>query len=155
MDELVNKSPFEHSLQQCCFLGHLQGRSKPAILDELVDALAASGLVADRDGVLGAVRRREEQMSTGMQAGIALPHGKHASVRGLVTMIALHPGGVDFDSIDGAPSRIFVMTLSPPETIGPHLQFLAAIGRLLGRPAVREAVLAATDKAALLRALHG
>jgi len=85
--------------------------------------------------------------------GIALPHGKHASVPGLVSAIGVCPDGVAFDSLDGLPSRIFVMTVSPPQTVGPHLRFLAAVGKLLGRAEIRAAVLAATDKAALLQAL--
>jgi len=144
---------FEASLRQSAFCRHLNGRTKDAVLAELVDVMVAGGLVTDRDGVLDAVRCREAQMSTGMQFGVALPHGKHSSVPALVTLIGLHQDGVDFDSLDGAPIRIFVMTLSPPETVGPHLRFLAAIGRLLGRPAVREMVLNAVDKAALIRAL--
>ncbi len=150
-----NIQSFDVSLRQSCFRRVLCACTKPTLLAEMVDALVDDRLVpaAERDGVLAAVCAREAQMSTGMQFGIALPHGKHAAVSGLVTMIGLHPDGVDFDALDGMASRIFVMTLSPPETIGPHLQFLAAIGRLLGRPAIRQAVMDAEDKDALLRVL--
>lgn len=144
---------FDESLRRTGFCRCLRGRTKDAVLVELVDAMVACGLVTDRDGVLGAVRCREAQMSTGMQAGVAIPHGKHPSVPSLVTFIGLHPDGVDFDSLDGVPSRIFVVTLSSPETVGPHLRFLAVIGRLLGRPAVREALMKATSKDALILAL--
>ncbi len=153
MTGMENEQSFEESLRQCCFCHCLTGVTKDAVLVEMVDALAAAGRITDRGGVLDALRSREDQMSTGMQYGIALPHGKHASVQGLVTLIGLHPDGVDFESLDGIPSRIFVMTLSSTETIGQHLRFLAAIGRLLGRPAVREAVLKAGDKEAMIRAL--
>lgn len=144
---------FNESLLQSVFCKSLQGCTKDEVLSELVDALVTAGCVTDRDGVLDAVRHREAQMSTGMQYGIALPHGKHASVPELITLIALHPEGVAFDSVDGSLCRIFVMTISSSETFGPHLRFLAAIGRLLGRPAVRDAVLKATDKVTLIRAL--
>jgi len=145
--------PFAKSLQRSCFCPGLKGRDKFAVIAELVDELARNGLLGDRDGVLASVLEREKLMSTGMQAGIALPHGKHASVPGLVTVIGVSTEGVEFESLDGQHCRIFVMTISPPETVGPHLRFLAVIGKLLGRTGVRDAVLAATDKESLMRAL--
>lgn len=156
-DDAVNATEpvlsFESSLQQSCFCPCLKGRDKIGVITELVDELACNGLLGDREGVLSAVLVREADMSTGMQTGIALPHGKHVSVPGLVSVLGVCPDGVEFESLDGQPSRIFVMTISPPQTVGPHLRFLAAVGKLLGRAEVREAVLAATDKASLLRAL--
>ncbi len=156
-DDAVNVTEpelsFESSLQKSCFCPCLKGRDKVAVITELVDELARNGLLGDRDGVLASVLEREALMSTGMQSGIALPHGKHASVPGLVSVIGVSPSGVEFESLDGQPSRIFVMTISPPQTVGPHLRFLAAVGKLLGRAEVRDAVLAATDKASLMRAL--
>ena len=157
-DDAVNviepEPSFECSLRKSCFCPCLKGHDKAGVITELVDELARNGLVGDRDGVLAAVLAREADMSTGMQTGIALPHGKHPSVAGLVSVLGLSPDGVDFDSLDGEPSRIFVMTVSPLHTVGPHLRFLAAVGKLLGRAGVREAVLAATEKASLLRALR-
>lgn len=144
---------FVGSLQQSCFCPCLKGRDKVAVITELVDELARNGLLADRDGVLASVLEREALMSTGMQSGIALPHGKHASVPGLLSVIGVSPEGVEFESLDGQPSRIFVMTISSPNTIGPHLRFLASVGKLLGRAEIRDALLAATDKAALMRVL--
>ncbi len=144
---------FESSLQKSCFCPRLKGRDKISVITELVDELARNGLLGDRDAVLASVLTREADMSTGMQVGIALPHGKHASVPGLVSVIGTSPDGLDFESLDGQPSRIFVMTVSPPQTVGPHLRFLAAVGKLLGRAEVRDEVLAATDKASLMRAL--
>ncbi|HAS83580.1 MAG TPA: PTS sucrose transporter subunit IIABC [Verrucomicrobia bacterium] len=141
------------SLARCSFCPQLQGRTKLEVIGELIDALVGDGLLSDRDEAIAAVLSREEQMSTGMQFGIALPHGKPACVPALVSAIGVAREGIDFEALDGEPSRIFVMTLSPPTTVGPHLRFLAAIGKLLGRPAVRHAVIEAADKHALLAAL--
>ncbi len=143
----------EDILEQGCFCPRLQGRTKPEVIAELVEALVGAGLVSDRDEAMASILQREELMSTGMQYGIALPHGKPACVPVLVSAIGVAPQGIDYESLDGEPSRIFVMTLSPPTMVGPHLRFLAAIGKLLGRPAVRQAVIEATDKPALLAAL--
>lgn len=153
MSKVISEPTFEESLQRCSFCPHLKGRSKVAVIEEMVDALAlACGI--DRNGVLASILEREALMSTGMQFGVALPHGKHASVPILVTAVGLSPEGIDFDSLDGAPSHIFVMTVSSPERVGPHIRFLAAIGKLMDRPAVRERVLSAADRSMLAKALR-
>ncbi len=61
--------------------------------------------------------------------------------------------GVDFGSLDGKPSRIFVMTLSPDNRTGPHIQFLAEISRHLNDPHVRDVILNARDKQEVLDCL--
>jgi PTS system nitrogen regulatory IIA component len=125
---------------------HLKSDTKDGIIEEMIDLLMAAGKIRDlkdRKEALRVVLERERKMSTGMQCGIAIPHGKTDRVDNLVAAIALKPEGVDFGSLDGQPSRIFVMTLSPDTRTGPHIQFLAEISRQLNDPAVREKILQA------------
>lgn len=125
---------------------HLHGADKGEIIEELVDLLVQAGKVRDRKMALKAIVEREKKMSTGMQNGIAIPHGKSDTVDGLVAAIGVKKEGVDFEALDGKPSHIFVMTLSPINRTGPHIQFLAEISRLLNSPESRERVLnAATE----------
>ncbi|MGD9613040.1 MAG: PTS sugar transporter subunit IIA [Kiritimatiellia bacterium] len=133
----------------------LQGDSKEAILAEMVDLLVASGHIRDRDAVLKAVLEREKRMSTGMQNGIAIPHGKTDSVDCLVAALGIKRGGVDFGALDGQPSNIFVMTVSPDSRTGPHIQFLAEISRPLNDATVRAKLLAATSPDEVLHLLIG
>jgi len=133
---------------------NLQG-TKDAVLAELVDLLMASGHIRDRDAVLKAVQEREKRMSTGMQNGIAIPHGKSDSVDCLVAALGIKRSGVDFGALDGQPSVIFVMTVSPDSRTGPHIQFLAEISRPLNDPAVRAKLLAATTPDEVLHLLLG
>jgi PTS system nitrogen regulatory IIA component len=70
-------------------------------------------------------------MSTGIQHGVAIPHVKTKAVKNLVACIGLKPEGVDFNSLDGEPSNIFIMTLSPTDRVGPHVQFLAEISKVI------------------------
>ncbi|HOE01438.1 MAG TPA: PTS sugar transporter subunit IIA [Kiritimatiellia bacterium] len=134
---------------------NLQGTTKDAVLAELVDLLMASGHIRDRDAVLKAVQEREKRMSTGMQNGIAIPHGKSDSVDCLVAALGIKRSGVDFGALDGQPSVIFVMTVSPDSRTGPHIQFLAEISRPLNDPAVRAKLLAATTPDEVLHLLLG
>ena len=128
----------------------LRAETKDEALAELVDLLMKTGKVSDREAALRAVREREEKMSTGIQHGVAIPHGKSDAVDELVACIALKPEGLDFESLDGEPSTIFVMTLSPLHRIGPHVQFLAEVSQLLKTAAERERILKAGSVEELL-----
>ena len=133
----------------------LKGATKGAILAEMVDLLTASGCIRDRDAVLKAVTDREKRMSTGMQNGIAIPHGKTESVDCLVAALGIKKDGVDFGALDGQPSHIFVMTVSPDSRTGPHIQFLAEISRPLNDATVRNRLMAATSREEVLHLLLG
>ena len=133
----------------------LKGSTKEEILSEMVDLMVASGHIRDRDAVLRAIVDREKRMSTGMQNGIAIPHGKTDSVDCLLAALGIKRAGVDFGALDGQPSTIFVMTVSPDSRTGPHIQFLAEISRPLNDAAVRSKLLAATSREEVLRLLIG
>ena len=121
----------------------LKSDSKNGIIEEMVDRLFAAGKINDRDAVLSAVLEREAKMSTGMQNGVAIPHGKTDAVKTLIAAVGINRAGVNFDSMDGSPCMIFIMTLSPIKRTGPHIQFLAEISRLISQPAERDKLLAA------------
>jgi PTS system nitrogen regulatory IIA component len=134
---------------------NLRGDSKDAIIEELVDLLANSGRLKDRKAALKAIQERERKMSTGLQNGIAIPHGKTDSVECLVAALGLKPDGVDFASLDGQPAQIILMTLSPASRTGPHIQFLADISRTLHDPAIRQRVLEAKTEEEVLELVAG
>ena len=134
---------------------NLQGTTKDEVLAEMVDLLMASGHIRDRDAVLRAITERERRMSTGMQNGIAIPHGKTDSVDCLVAALGIKRGGVDFGALDGQPSNIFVMTVSPDSRTGPHIQFLAEISPPLNDGAIRSKLLSATTREEVLHLLIG
>lgn len=124
----------------------LEGETKEAIIDELIDLLHRGGAIRDEATVRATILEREAQMSTGMENGIAIPHARTADVRQLICAVGLKKNGVDFDALDGQPSRIFVLTLSPPDAADPHIQFMSMISRILDEEG-RDRVLAAeTDE---------
>jgi len=92
-------------------------------------------------------------MSTGMKHGIAIPHGKCSATSDLVACIGISDNPVDFDSLDHQPCRIFIMTLSPVEKTGPHLQFLAEISLLFKSADKREEILKAKTPEEVLKIL--
>ena len=143
-------------LSDTFFVPALAAKDKQGVLAELADVVVARGIVAEdrRAEVLAALVDREEKMSTGMQYGVAIPHAKTEVVDRLVTMIALAPSGVPFDSLDGEPAQIFIATLSPPSDANSHIRFLAVVTRQLANRRVRDRVLAATTREELVAAFE-
>jgi PTS system nitrogen regulatory IIA component len=146
---------FAKVLREACFSLHLQGETKEAVIEELIDLMVQAGKLNDKKAALDAVMERERKMSTGMQYGIAIPHGKIATVDEMVTAFALKKEGVDFESLDAQPARIFIMTISSTHRTGPHIQYLAEISKLLTRPSVRERLLQAQSVDDILDILSG
>jgi PTS system nitrogen regulatory IIA component len=132
---------------------HLKGSTKTEIINELLDILVAADKVQDRAAAYAAIMDREQKMSTGMKHGIAIPHGKSATIKDLVACIGISDTPVDFDSLDHEPCRIFIMTLSPLEKTGPHLQFLAEISLLFKSAEKRGEILKASSPEAILHIL--
>lgn len=124
-----------------CISTNLKGTTKDEIITEMVDLVAKSGAVVDRAQVLRDVFTREHTMSTGMQHGIAIPHGKTDGVSELCTAIGIKKDGIDFESLDKQPAKIFIMVVSPRKSSGPHIQFLASITNILKNPGTIEKML--------------
>ncbi|GHV95618.1 sodium:proton antiporter [Spirochaetia bacterium] len=119
----------------------LKGETKEEIITELVDILAKRGKLLDRDLALADVFEREKAMSTGMEHGIALPHGKTDGIGDIAVAVGIKKKGINFNSMDGQPSRLFILVVSPKKVSGPHVQFLAAIGAVLKNETLREMVI--------------
>lgn len=109
----------------------LNAESKKGVIEEIIDRLENAGMIKNKAEALKAVIEREEKMSTGMNNGVAIPHGKTDSVSELVAAVALKKTGIEFASADGKPSTIFIMTISPLSRSGPHIQFLAEVSKIL------------------------
>lgn len=117
-------------------------------LEELVDALACTGAVTDPELLKKSVWEREQQRSTGIGEGLAIPHGKCAGVLRPVIAIGRPRAPIEFESIDRRPVRLIVLLASPPEKMTEHIQVLHRISRIFSNIATRErACLAQTPEA--------
>lgn len=133
----------------------LPGETKQEVIEAILDVAVRAGKIPDREAALACLLERERRMSTGMQYGIAIPHGKTDSIRELVACIAIKREGVEFNAIDKQPSTIFVMTLSPINQTGPHLQFLGEVSKLLRHESCRNAMLQAQSPLDILTLFRG
>jgi len=133
----------------------LKSNSKDGVIEELIDVLVASGKIKDRKAALKAVVDREKKMSTGLQNGIAIPHGKTDTIDSLVASMGISPEGIAFESLDGLPAQIILLTVSPASRTGPHIQFLADVSRVLHNEETRKRVLSAVTEEEVQELLSG
>lgn len=105
--------------------------SKDEAIDHLVDLMDKSGKISDKAAYKKGILAREAQTSTGIGEGIAIPHAQVAAVKkaGLASMTV--PAGVDYDSLDGQPAKLFFMIAAPEGAGNVHLQALAKLSMLL------------------------
>ena len=134
------------SLRPELLVPDLKATSKAEVIDELLEALVASKHLIDLDAAREAILAREAQMSTGMEHGVAIPHARTDLVSDLVCVVGVKRDGLDFDALDGGPSQIFVLTLTPKSADAPHVQFMAMVSRALDEQGRRLALSATTGK---------
>jgi PTS system nitrogen regulatory IIA component len=107
----------------------LQAADRTQILRAFATRIAERGLVRDADELYQKLLEREQLGSTGVGAGIAIPHCKLKGLAQGLVAVGLVPEGVDFGAADGRPVRVFFLVISPSESPAEHLQMLAAISR--------------------------
>ncbi|MDA0666162.1 MAG: PTS sugar transporter subunit IIA [Planctomycetota bacterium] len=117
------------------------------LLESMVDAVSSAwDLSEDAQSLcLECVVAREQCVSTGMEAGIAVPHAAVEGLDKMVVSMAILPEGLDFESLDGKPAQIVVMILVPKHEKLIHLQTLTEVARRLGDATFRNDLLAAAD----------
>jgi len=112
---------------------NLQGKNKDAVLRELVQLFIDSGEIrhADSDEALQLLISRENDISTGMQRGIAFPHARTNLVKRMKTVVGIDKSGVDFNSLDKQPTYIFIASLIPADQPEPYLKMMSVMSRFL------------------------
>lgn len=132
----------------------LGGRTKDDLLRELVE-IATAG--ADPDvvsAVLAAVREREFKMTTGIGDGVAVPHGRSPRLERLTMAAGAVADPVDFESLDGAPVKLFFLLVGPESAAGEHVQALSRVARLLRGGPLRGELCAAQTADEFLRVIR-
>ncbi len=123
----------------------LKSRAKRAVMEELCQCLINGRPELDLKSLMEVLIERERLGSTGIGDGIAIPHGKLASLDHLLLAFGRSLDGVDFDSLDGKPAHLFFLVVAPEDSAGVHLKALARISRLLKSNVVRTELMEARD----------
>ena len=125
----------------------LEARSKTDAIRQLVDLLIAGRDIApaDREPVLEAVLHREASMSTGMDHGVALPHGTLEGLEEVVGALGISKEGVPFETLDGKLAHLVILLLIPKNKFQIHVKTMAGIARLLNQQDLRERLIHVTS----------
>ena len=120
-----------------CINIDLKGTTKSEIIDEMIDILYKAGKLNDREEYKKEILKRESQGSTGMEEGIAIPHAKTNAVKTSTVAIGISKSGVDYQSLDGEPSRLFFMIAAADTSADSHIEILSKLTTLLLEDEIR------------------
>ncbi len=140
------------ALNKNAIIDDLKAKDKKGILEELVYPLVETTGI-DQETLVKVLIERERLGSTGIGGGVGIPHGKLDSLQSIALGLGVSRSGVDFESMDGKPTHIFFLLLTPENSTGLHLKLLARISRLLKKGPFKEKLLQALDRDEIFRAL--
>ena len=122
----------------------LKAIDKKGVLEELVEPVAQIAGVK-HDYLVRVLMERERLGSTGIGDGVGIPHGKLKDIDSLILGCGLSRKGVDFEAMDGQPTHIFFLLVTPENSTGLHLKLLAQISRILKKEYFKQRLLNASD----------
>jgi PTS system nitrogen regulatory IIA component len=141
------------ALHRDSILIDLKAQDKKSIIEELVEPVARIAQV-DKENLVRVLLERERLGSTGIGGGIGIPHGKLKELKTLNLGFGLSRNGIDFESIDGYPTHIFFLLVTPENSTGDHLRMLARISRILKNDPIKERLLKATSKDEIIQVIN-
>ncbi len=122
----------------------MKSKVKNEVIEELVASISKITGINSAE-LIKVLLERERLGSTGIGGGIGIPHGKLKNLESLIMGFGLSRKGVDFESIDGRPTHLFFILLTPENSTGLHLKLLARISRLLKNESFKNKLMKATD----------
>ncbi len=126
-----------------CFeaiIPELEAGDRDGVIAELVSALEKCGRLGEGscEKIIKAVIEREEEASTGMGKGVAVPHVKHQAVKDIVAAIGQSSAGVDFSALDKQPVYSVILLISPVDYPDKHLQAMENVFKHLQQEKFRK-----------------
>lgn len=141
------------TLSKELILPDLASHDKVDCLMEFAQAVTKAYPDLKKDDIAHTLLEREKLGSTGIQDGVAIPHGKMKQLSKIVMLFGRSPDGLDFQAYDSKPTRLFFVLLAPEDATTEHLKLLARLSRLLKNPALRERLLKAEDTLGIYKIL--
>lgn len=111
---------------------------KTDAIEYLLDHITETGRVTDRESALSALVQREQETTTGVGKGIAIPHAQTSAVDQPSVAFCRSSAGINFESMDGRPAHLVFMILVPENGSDEHLEILSSLSRSLLHEEVRE-----------------
>ncbi|GIN42214.1 PTS fructose transporter subunit IIABC [Heyndrickxia oleronia] len=132
----------------------INSTEKMDAIEELVSVLDSANKLNDRAEFKKAILKREEQSTTGIGEGIAIPHAKTKAVKQAAIAFGRSSNGVDYDSLDGQPSHLFFMIAAPEGANNTHLEALSRLSTILLKQEVRQLLLEANSEDDVLNIIN-
>lgn len=132
----------------------LPGNTKNEVIDAMIELVASSPKVMDKEKVRKAIFEREEIMSTGVGNGFAIPHGKTEAVSDIVAAFAVTAQPIDYQSLDEKPVRLVFLLVGKDNLVGPHIKLLSRISRLMNKEEFRKRLLDLKSPGEILEAFR-
>ncbi len=134
----------------------VRSRRKAHAVEELVDLLIEAGdlPMSLRTHALQIIAEREKIIGTGMNHGVAIPHGSTDRIDSIIGALGISREGVDFESSDGEPARIIMLLLIPRRSFQEHLRAMAATAKLMRQEQVRNDIINADTPGGVLEIIE-
>jgi PTS system fructose-specific IIC component/PTS system nitrogen regulatory IIA component len=120
-----------HTFPPELIIVNLQAEDKDEVFEEMADKFCQTTGISSRENLLQALWERETKMSTGIQKGVAIPHGKVNGVKDVYGVLGISKNGIDYDALDGQPVYLVFMLLVPQTDSEEHLQILKRLSEML------------------------
>ena len=128
----------------------LKANEKEGVIEELVELVNSSNMVTDKNTLLKDIKERENLVTTGIGYGVAFPHAKTKSVKGIVIAFGRSNEGIDFEAIDHKPVYLFFLIAAPEDAIGAHLNVMSRLSYLMKSEENRQKLMKATSQGEVL-----
>ncbi|MBL7033548.1 MAG: PTS sugar transporter subunit IIA [Candidatus Delongbacteria bacterium] len=138
--------------EETVFTG-ISAPDKQALLREMVRRLAAVHSCADPEGLVEIILEREQEISTGIGGGVAIPHANQAPVTETLLAAATLATPLEFNAIDGKPVKLVFLVLTGSGKAGLHLKILARISRMSHKEQLLQDLINADSATEFLRHL--
>ena len=133
----------------------LKSKEKEEVFEEMAPLFVADNIIdaEELEEYIEGLKEREKLTATGMQDGIAVPHAKSPSVHKIALALGISKEGINFESMDGEPSKYIFMIAAPKGTKQEHLDLLAMISELSYSEEVLEKLEKAQTRAEVIEIL--
>lgn len=140
-------------IEENCII-FLEGRfSKESLLEKFTDIFYKTSEISDKFSVLSSLIEREKLSSTGLGEEIAIPHAKIPNIKSVKILLGISKSGIEYDSADNRPVKLFFVVLAPESDISVHLKTLSRISKLVKMTDFKKNVLEAQNASDVLSIL--
>ena len=136
------------------FIKIIESSDKFSAIEELTHVFDGTKVCSDVEGLITALKEREEILSTGIGMGIAIPHAKVEAVKEMAFAVGISQKGIDFDSLDGNPVRLMILVAAGEHQHKEYLRLLSNIMAILKNEKIKNTLIEAASPETIMNILE-